>query len=323
VQSREIEESWKAFKGPVVNISHSLAQPGFPSVFSNDRRIGELAARHFLERSFACFAFFGASRLEHSKERLAGFRQTVGKSGHTVQVYRNVNHPEFYHNLFQSPLDQWLRDLPKPCGIFCSDDDLANHLLDYLQFLKIEVPAELAILGVNNQLLTCSMARRSLSSVQINGEEIGRQAAKMLHGLLEGERPEEAVRKVQPLGVQERLSTDINGLSNPLLARALQYIARNANQPVNAQTMADSLGTSRRVLERNFKHHFGHGPYEEILRHRIRRAEQLLRDTDWKVQEIAAACGFNEPSILYTQFQRRNGMSPGKWRLHHARTEGD
>src|SRR5262245_26152758 len=43
---------------PLVNLSASLRDPGFPSVLSDDALVGRLAADHLLERGFRRFAFY-------------------------------------------------------------------------------------------------------------------------------------------------------------------------------------------------------------------------------------------------------------------------
>jgi len=314
VASLDIEASWKRFPRPVVNVSHSLPTCQFPSIYTDDVRVGELAAAHFLERHFTHFAYFGCDRLRHSVERQRGFAQTLAEQGHSSHSYRNPNDEGFFQELYAPPLDTWLRGLPKPCGLFCNDDTQGFFLMEYALSVGLEVPAELAIIGVNNDPLRCKLAPWPLSSVELNGLDIGYRAAQMLERLMEGTPPGEMIERVSPLQVVARHSTDINGSNDPLMARALQDIQRNLHRSITVEDLAKSLHVSRRVLERHFRKNLGHAPYEEITRARIRKAKQLLADSDWKIQKISEICGFSETNLFYTQFRKREGTSPTLWR---------
>src|SRR5262245_13010690 len=65
---------------PVVELFESRAQSEFPRILPDDVATGELAARHFLERGFRHFAFFGVPWMLWSRERGAAFRAEIEKT---------------------------------------------------------------------------------------------------------------------------------------------------------------------------------------------------------------------------------------------------
>jgi AraC family transcriptional regulator len=51
-----------------------------------------------------------------------------------------------------------------------------------------------------------------------------------------------------------------------------------------------------------------------VLRRRIERAKQLLRDTELPVLQVALRTGFASQSHLSTAFKRATGSTPGAYR---------
>ena len=70
--------------------------------------------------------------------------------------------------------------LPKPVGIWCAADIQALKLTQTCQELGLSIPDQVAILGTGNDALLCNMSTPNLSSLDINGEEVGFEAARLL-----------------------------------------------------------------------------------------------------------------------------------------------
>jgi LacI family transcriptional regulator len=319
IGNKDLLSAWQAVNAPVVNLSHSLAATPFPSVLVDDQRVGELAGEHFVERDFEHFAYFGPENLAHSIDRERGFRSIVEPQARSYSVFKAADPKRFHDKLYGPRLLKWLKALPKPCAVFCNDDPSGSNLINFSIDEGFEVPAQMAVLGVNNDGILCAFSRRPMSSVIINGWDIGYQAGALLHALLQGEEPAQRHTIISPTGVALRLSTDITSQQNPVVARALQFIRNSLSSSISAQDVAEHVGTSRRVLEGHFKQHLGHGPYEEITRQRISRGKQLMRDTDWPIHRIATACGFREHSLFSINFRKREGISPIDWRHREAK----
>ena len=63
------------------------------------------------------------------------------------------------------------------------------------------MPDDVAVIGVNNDELVCELCDPPLSSVDVQAERIGWQAAEMLHSLVQGGGAPPATTLVPPLGV--------------------------------------------------------------------------------------------------------------------------
>ena len=62
---------------PVVELFESRPESEFPRILPDDVATGQLAARHFMERGFRHFGFFGAGWMLWSRQREAGFRNEI------------------------------------------------------------------------------------------------------------------------------------------------------------------------------------------------------------------------------------------------------
>ncbi|MQA23436.1 response regulator transcription factor [Rugamonas rivuli] len=78
--------------------------------------------------------------------------------------------------------------------------------------------------------------------------------------------------------------------------------------------IARSVGTYREKLSQVFREQTGMTVFAFIRETRIRRGEELLRDTDIDVQDIALLIGFNNAGNFATAFRERIGVTPSAFR---------
>ena len=78
--------------------------------------------------------------------------------------------------------------------------------------------------------------------------------------------------------------------------------------------IARSVGTYREKLSQVFREQTGMTVFGFIREERIRRGEELLKDTDIDVQDIALLIGFNNAGNFATAFRERMGVTPSAYR---------
>jgi AraC-like DNA-binding protein len=76
---------------------------------------------------------------------------------------------------------------------------------------------------------------------------------------------------------------------------------------------------SRTHFFRIFKEQTGQSPYKYHLQLKLRRAGEMLRDSDLTVKQIAMALGFRNPYHFSRLFRAKTGASPRAYR-HHWRS---
>jgi LacI family transcriptional regulator len=121
-----------------------------------------------------------------------------------------------------------------------------------------------------------------------------------------------------PSHVVTRLSTDIMAVDDPAVAIALRFIRDHACHGIRVDDVARAASASRRWLERSFSAALGRTPNAEILRVRMRRAQELILDSDLSLEAIASKTGFSSQKYFSDVFLRETGQRPSDLRRLHA-----
>jgi LacI family transcriptional regulator len=320
---------------PVVDVAGAYQRPHFRSVTNDDFLTGYKAALHLLSCGFARFAFLGVAGTLWSDQRKAGFeaalRDRRGSLPGAPDPVGAARLPSFERSLAwwegregrsqglgdKGPLAAFLSGLEAPLGLFACNDTTGLRATELAQRLGIEVPASLAILGVDNEDIICELASPSLSSVMLDCEAIGYRAAAALDAILElsPEAPAEGARvAVPPKDVVERESTRIFACEDSQVARAVSYIRAHAHEGIDVSDVLGFVSVSRRSLEMRFRRALGLSPHQEIVRARLGRAKRLLRETSYTMERVAEESGFGALQRFHETFKAAEGISPGEWR---------
>jgi LacI family transcriptional regulator len=208
--------------------------------------------------------------------------------------------------------------LPKPVGIMTANDDRGLQLLDACRRVRAPVPDQVAVLGVDNDEYLCSLSLPSLSSIDINSEETGYQAAALLDQMMGGKRPPARLPEIEPAGVIVRRSTDVLATQDADVIRAVQFIREHACQPLRVPDVLDHVSVSRATLEPRFRDVLGRTIHQEIHRVRIERAKTLLVETDLPIKQVAQQAGFKTVQYLTRVFRAVAGQPPAAFRRGRA-----
>jgi AraC-like DNA-binding protein len=110
--------------------------------------------------------------------------------------------------------------------------------------------------------------------------------------------------------IAESLPPNRGGLSPARTHRICQYINSNLDQNISLEALAEMAGLSTHHFARAFKQSVGMPPHGYVLQRRIEHAQQMLRNTDLPMSEIALSAGFSDQSHLARHFRRITGTSP-------------
>jgi AraC-like DNA-binding protein len=110
--------------------------------------------------------------------------------------------------------------------------------------------------------------------------------------------------------IAESLPPNRGGLSPARTNRICKYINSNLDQNISLEALAEMAGLSTHHFARAFKQTVGMPPHCYVLQRRIEHAQQMLRNTDLPMSEIALSAGFSDQSHLARHFRRITGMSP-------------
>jgi LacI family transcriptional regulator len=187
----------------------------------------------------------------------------------------------------------------------------------------VTVPDEVGVLGCDNDPTVCHYTPVPLSSIDIDWDRIGYDAAQLLDRMMDGEvAPSEPVL-IPPQGVVARMSTNILAVPDARIARALRFIWEHFPEPISSVDVAQEAGLNRRTLERGFGKYLNRSVCHEITRVRIERAKLLLGKPELKAHEIAEQCGFSSIVTFSEAFLRVTGMRPSDYRKNHGTAKAD
>lgn len=116
-------------------------------------------------------------------------------------------------------------------------------------------------------------------------------------------------------GVREQdVGRPVRSLQNWRLKRVLQYVDKNLTGKITLQDMAAVAGLSRMHFAAQFRAATGVRPHEYLLRRRIERAQELLKQAEVTLVDIALTVGFQTQAHFTTVFKRFVGDTPYQWR---------
>ncbi len=216
-------------------------------------------------------------------------------------------------------LPGFLASLEKPCALFAIHDFKARQVLDAAAKAGIAVPRTLAILGVDDDEMICTTVAPAISSIPTGDRSLGYAAGRALNELILRRARGGRLIRIRRTRVISRLSTDMDALSDPFVARALQFARANLAGKLDAASLARRVGYSRHMLQIRAEHALGHTLGEEIRRMRLAAAAELLSETDIPVAEIADSCGFTSTSHLSMRIKEAFGMTPLAYRRHQGK----
>ncbi len=162
----------------------------------------------------------------------------------------------------------------RPVGFFVVDDDQAERLIQRLLRAGHDIPRDAAVVGAGNLAMASFRSPVPISSVQFRTTAIGETAADMLLAAMAGKRVL-SPDPIPPLRVVARESTGAGMVRDDVVDRALELMREH---------MADQT------------------------------AEDLLIQTDIKVEAVARMCGYGSARSFIRMFKSVTDQPPGTWR---------
>ena len=317
VSTQEMVYELSGLDVPVVNVSGiEIKGVEFPQVMSDLVEMGKIAADHLLDRGFRNFAYFSLRGLGYVAKHQQAFSECVSKSGATCAVLAvdPVKGAEPDWNLDLAKLGTWLKTLPKPVAVLTWNPSSAREIIFASQAANLLVPEDVAVLSNTDDSLLCRLLDVDISAVLAAAETTGFEAARVLDRLMCGQASPKKPILIAPLGVVTRQSTDTLAINDRAVVKAVSFIRENLSRPLHVAEIARHAGVSRRVLERRFHYHLERSPAEEIRRARLRKAQELLLNTDMLVPELSEAAGFGSPEYMAYVFRKECNMTPVEYR---------
>lgn len=213
---------------------------------------------------------------------------------------------------------RWLLALPKPAAVMAAYDETAAQIVETCTAAGLDVPTQVAIIGVDNDPLLCESARPSLTSLAPDHIHEGKLAADALADLLRRQtsRPKTILCTRKRFVVRE--STKPTKPAAALLRRAMAFIDESAASRITSADVAQHLGVSRQLVELRFRE-FGEQTLAATIRDvRLKEVRRRLRLTRQSIRTVAESCGWANVNHLENAFKRRFGISMREYRAGNS-----
>ena len=314
-------------KMPAVNVWLNSPAKNVSAVHADHKTTGEMAAQHLVSRGFRRFGYMGFLREKDSRLQIQGFREILKPLGFRFTTYRfrrsGIHGEGLGWERFFEGLEKWVDSLEPPVGVFVSNDLYCRHLIESCRAQNLQVPQEVAIVGTSNEPALCASPYPTLTSIDLDFELIGFRAAAKLDEMMNGKDSSKTFEYSPPKGLIPRQSTDSQAAEDPVVAKALRFIAENGQERIQVNDVSVAVATTRRTLERKFRDSLGSTIAEEIARLRIVRAKRLMIENEASFKGMAVDLGFRNADHFCKVFSRVEGMTPSEYRNQRRKKRSD
>jgi LacI family transcriptional regulator len=300
----------------LVSVTVDRSAEGAASVCLDEEQIAALALEHLLAaglRQVSTFRYdqslFAVARERAFAERALAARARV------VPGWGSARYTPAERSERPAAMVEWLRGLPKPCGIFTCTDGWGGVVARYARESGLRVPEDIALVGADNDALECGLISPPLSSVIVPWQEVGRSAETLVNLALSHQPVAGRRVVVSPIGVAARRSSHVLAIDDTLVAAAVAWIREHAARRLTVSMVARAVGSGRQRLERRFRRVLDRTIQDEIRRAHVDAARHLLETTSLSMTEVARRSGFTTASLLNVALRQECGMPPGAYRL--------
>ncbi|MCR8660053.1 AraC family transcriptional regulator [Paenibacillus endoradicis] len=111
----------------------------------------------------------------------------------------------------------------------------------------------------------------------------------------------------------ERPSSKKN-IGSSWLEKGREYLEIHYADMISIERVAHHVGIERTHFSKKFQKEYGQSPINYLQTLRMKEAELLLTQTDYKMSEIANSVGFSDLPTFSKAFKKRIGVSPAQFR---------
>ncbi len=109
----------------------------------------------------------------------------------------------------------------------------------------------------------------------------------------------------------------VGGLPPRRLQRVFSHIRENIGRDLSVMELAQVVGMSQYYFSKLFKMSTGTTPHQYVMRQRVERAQELLRESQMPLAEVTTQVGFETQSHFTSVFRRLVGTTPKHYREMH------
>lgn len=250
------------------------------------------------------------------------------RSENVQEIPRRVARDIFYRQenyKLHNPHEQELRELE---SIKCGDVEALKRSMAETYEGEIGILAKNPLRHHKNVAIgNITLASRAAISGGISVEQSFSMAdsfiqqVEALNNVPEVEMFKQEAKCAYAQAVHEEHTSGKSDNKNPLIAGVKDYIFSHLHSAIQISDIAQHLHVNADYLSHLFKTQEKISIKRYILQEKIRRSQNLLRYSDYRIQEISFYLGFSSQSHFSRTFQEFVGMSPNEYRKQFSNRE--
>ncbi|ARN57516.1 DNA-binding transcriptional regulator [Sedimentisphaera salicampi] len=277
--------------------------------------VSRAAYEHLRTMGNINFAYIGYKGVVWADERRSCFEKSLPAEKRPLK-YLYYKQPKSTGITTKSleKIADWLKTLPIPTGIMACNDNCGADLISACKKAELDVPDDISVVAVDNDDLVCDFTSPTLSSIDLDTDSAGYEAAELIDKITETRKIPPRMIRVKPREVVIRQSTDFVAVEDRDVAAALRFIRLNSDRPILVQEVCDFSCCSRQYLHRKFMNALGKSVHKCIKRARVKAITTLLLETTLPVTEIAYMLNFPDSNHISKYFKDYVGLTPKEYR---------
>lgn len=193
IDAESVLETWQGESDRpmvLVNSARSARSPAVMSIRGNASQAVRSAVEHLLELGHSRIGLLTNPGLSSASERVSLFRRMMRAAGLASRVISGSTPDETVERVVRA-----LRRHGRPTAVITDSDLLAHCVYDAALEAGLRIPHDLSVVG-HDDLPTSHLLAPALTTIAVDRFEIGRQAATMLIGALNGDEIERPHREL-------------------------------------------------------------------------------------------------------------------------------
>ena len=187
---------------PVVYVYGDSDDPDDLSIISDDRGGGRMAAEHLVMVGRRAIGHItGEYGYRAARERAAGLREVLDEHG--LSPAGEPLYGDWTQGWGRRAARILMSAHPETDAIFCGSDQLAIGVADALHQMGRRIPDDIALVGYDNWEVFAAESRPSLTTVDLNLQNIGAAAVTHLFAALDGNKMAGVIRHPGRLVIRE------------------------------------------------------------------------------------------------------------------------
>lgn len=299
---------------PTVFIDRQRGSSGRFLVSADNYAFGRIAARELLGLNLPHYAYVAhIGDYNWSRERSRAFGEALKLNDFAFSAFDERISDKAYKQL-RKRLSEWLKYLPKPCGIFVANDYMGEEILLAAADAKVRVPEDIAVISVDNDESICENCRPTLSSIEPDHQGAGRLAGQVLQEAMDNPTCGKRHLSYSAFRIVRRASSlrQMSGQNIP--QTVLDLIRRKASERLSVSDVVREFGCSRRTAEMRFRSAYGHSILDAIRETRFATALSLVSRPRITMTGVAAQSGFGSTENLRIFIRNRTGLTLSEWK---------